>query len=171
MRTLSCLVAGTIALAVSTYPTAASPVSEPAADEVLPPHVILDTQRPPDFPPAALAGRFSGSVMLQALVLPDGKVGDVKVLSCTRPKVGFEEAAIAAVRGWEFEPGRRNGEPVEFMLKFRLNFASGGPGVSPRVSAGAFVPMTGSSGTTMDQPTSSRDTGSSSARPGGSGGR
>jgi protein TonB len=138
-------------LALSVAPVLATPAAEPAADEVLPPHVILETQRSPDFPPAALAGRFSGSVMLEALVLATGKVGEVKVLSCTRPKVGFEEAAIAAVRDWEFEPGRRNGEPVEFTLKFRLNFASGAPGLAPRVSAGTFVPSTATDAT----PTSS----------------
>jgi TonB family protein len=77
--------------------------------------------------------------MLEAAVLPDGSVGQVKVLDCSRPKVGFEDAAVAAVKQWRFEPGTRDGQPVEFSLKFRLNFAAGEVGADPRVSAGSFT--------------------------------
>lgn len=130
-----------VVLGVAAPLSAADPEPRPpAAVEVVGPQVILDSQKPPEFPPAARAGRFNGSVMLEATVLKNGKVGQVKVLECTRPKVGFEEASIAAVRQWRFEPGMRNGEPVEFSLKFRLNFS--GSGAVPRVSAGSFVSAT-----------------------------
>lgn len=107
--------------------------------EMIGPQVILESQKPPEYPPAAKAGRFNGSVMLEITVLPDGKVGKVDVLDCTRPKVGFENAARDAVKKWRFEPGTRDGEPVEFSLKFRLNFNAGKVGGSPRVSAGSFT--------------------------------
>ena len=107
--------------------------------DIVGPQIILETQKPPVFPPAAEAGRFSGSVMVEATVFKDGHVGEVKVVDCTRPKVGFEQAAVDAVKKWRFEPGQQNGEPVEFSLKFRLNFSGGGPGEKPRVSAGTFV--------------------------------
>lgn len=101
------------------------------------PQPILESQKLPEFPPAAKAGRFSGVVMLEAVVLADGSVGEVKVLGCTRPKVGFEEAAVTAVKAWLFRPGTRDGVPVEFTLKFRMNFAAGQAGLN--VSAGSFT--------------------------------
>jgi len=125
---------------LSLVPVAAD---SPAPPELIPPQVILTSQTVPVFPPAAKAGRFSGTVMLETTVLADGKVGNVKVLDCTRPKVGFEEAAVAAVKKWRFEPGRRDGEPVEYALRFRLNFA--GAGDVPRVSAGSFSEAGGGS--------------------------
>jgi len=123
---------------------------DPASDTVdagsglVGPQIILKTQEPPVFPPAAKAARFSGSVMVEAVVLKDGKVGDVKVLDCTRPKVGFEQASIDAVKKWRFEPGTKAGEPVEYVLKFRMNFS--GAGEVPRVSAGMFVSATEAAG-------------------------
>ena len=64
--------------------------------------------------------------MIEMVVLTDGKVGEIKVLQCTRPKMGFEEAAVAAVKKWRFEPGRIGDEPAEVTLRIRLNFAPGG---------------------------------------------
>jgi TonB family protein len=110
-----------------------------ATEELIGPQIILATQQPPVYPPAAEAGRFSGSVTLVAAVLKDGRIGHVKVVDCTRPKVGFEQAAVDAVKKWRFEPGQKDGEPVEFSLKFRLNFSGGGPGQKAQVSAGTFV--------------------------------
>ena len=108
-----------------------------AEPDLVGPQIILASQKPPVFPPAAMAGRISGSVMVEATVQPDGKVGEVKVLECSAPKVGFEQAAIDAVKKWRFEPGTRDGEPVPFSLKFRLNFRRGGQ--APSVSAGSFT--------------------------------
>jgi TonB family protein len=173
--TVSCLVAGSLVLpGGASAETAAAAVAEPAADEVLPPHIILSTQRAPEYPPAALAGRFNGSVMLEALVLADGTVGDVQVLSCTRPKVGFEDAVIDAVKSWQFEPGRKNGEPVEFTLKFRLNFTGGRPGEVPRVSAGSFVTVPATADGDVAEgtgPASTRGASPAPSRPRGGGGR
>jgi TonB family protein len=139
---------------------------DPASDTVdvggdlVGPQIILETQKPPVFPPAAKAARFSGSVMVEAIVLRDGKVGEVKVLDCTRPKVGFEQASIDAVKNWRFEPGTKAGEPVEYTLKFRMNFS--GAGEVPRVSAGSFVSAAKAGG---EQPMAASDTGGATRNP------
>jgi TonB family protein len=121
-----------------------SAASDAADGDVLltPPLVILATQKPPVFPPAALAGRFSGTVTVEALVSIEGAVSDVKVLSCSRPNLGFEEAAREAVMQWRFEPAMVAERPVEQAVTFRLNFRGSGPGGrnEPRVSAGAVAP-------------------------------
>jgi protein TonB len=115
------------------------PVSELVVEmntAATPPQVILETQRPPEFPPAALAARLSGTVVLNFKVLKDGSVAGMRVENCTHPKVGFEEAAKAAVETGRFEPATEGGAPVDYEVSYRLNFSSGGPG-GPHVSAGS----------------------------------
>ena len=113
-------------------------------DNFIPPQIILSTQKQPEFPPAAWDARITGAVLLEMRVLKDGSVGDVKVVQCTRPKVGFEDAAVAAVKGWRFEPGMENGEPIEVLTRLKLNFTRFGVGAraEPQVSAGAFTSET-----------------------------
>jgi TonB family protein len=116
--------------------TASGP-ADPGAEgtDLVPPQIILKTQKSPEFPPAALAARFTGTVTLRVTVQPDGQVGDVDIVHCTRPKVGFEDASIAAVKQWRFEPATNAGEPVEYTTQFRLNFRNPKAG-SAYVTAG-----------------------------------
>ena len=79
-------------------PPAAPETAEAEEPERVSPQIILETQKPPKYPPAAFAARYTGTVALEVQVLTDDKVGEVKVLHCTRPKMGFEEAAVAAVK-------------------------------------------------------------------------
>ena len=104
------------------------------------PQIVLGTQERPVFPPAAWGARFTGSVLIEMTVQKDGTVGDVTVVECTRPKVGFEDAAVAAVKQWRFEPGLESGEPVDVKTRLRLNFTRVGVGLEarPQVSAGSF---------------------------------
>ena len=111
-------------------------ISAPALGAVQPPQVILETQKAPIYPPAALAARYEGSVTIETTVLTDGRVGDVRVVECSRPKVGFEEAAMTAVRGWRFEPANEDGRPLSATIRMRLNFILG-EGI-PRVSVGTL---------------------------------
>lgn len=125
-------------------PAAETPPADEAAraagaDELVPPQIILSTQQPPIYPPAALAGRMGGTVTVRMIVLADGNVGTAEALDCDHPNLGFEDASIAAVKKWRFEPAMQDGEPVEFETTFRLNFRSGGKGGKRDVyvSAGA----------------------------------
>jgi protein TonB len=94
----------------------------PEAPPIQPPRIILKTQRPPEYPPAAKAARFEGVVTVDMTVLKTGDVGEVKIVDCTHRHVGFEEAAQQAVKKWRFEPATQEGEPVEYSAQFRLNF-------------------------------------------------
>jgi len=58
----------------------------------------------PVYPAAARSLRAEGRVTLRLLVLPDGSVGTAAVEECTRPGLGFEAAALAAVKRWRYEP-------------------------------------------------------------------
>ena len=131
-------------IAVASDPPQEEATSAPAPPVVsgfVAPQIILGTQKQPEFPPAAWDARYTGSVLLEMTVMKDGSVGEVNVVRCTRPKVGFEDAAIAAVRQWRFEPGLEGGEAIEVKTRLKLNFTRAGTGVQarPQVSAGSFT--------------------------------
>jgi protein TonB len=111
-----------MAAAFATSRSEQPPQTEAEAPRVVPPQIILETQKPPEYPSAARAARFDGTVLVKFTVLTDGSVGNVEVVECRRKKLGFEEAAIEAVQQWRFEPAVVGDQPVEYTTQFRLNF-------------------------------------------------
>src|SRR6266487_84374 len=77
---------------------------------------------PPTYPALAKSNHVAGDVTMDALVDPAGNVTGVKVIS--GPTL-LQEAAMAALRQWKYEPARLDGRPVSFHLnvtvKFRIN--------------------------------------------------
>lgn len=72
------------------------------------------------FPPLALqTGVRSAAVALEVTVKGDGTVGDAKVL--TGDPI-FAQAALDAVKTFQFKPGTKDGAPVEAKLKLNLQF-------------------------------------------------
>jgi TonB family protein len=74
-----------------------------------------------DYPPAALAAGREGAVLLQLSVSAEGRVTEATVVQGLGD--GFDEAALAAARQFEFEPGRRDGAPVAAVLRYRYRFS------------------------------------------------
>ncbi|MBK8098721.1 MAG: TonB family protein [Planctomycetes bacterium] len=72
---------------------------------------------------AATRRRAPGTVTILFLVDPDGRVENPIVQAATDPV--FEKPALAAIRQWRFEPGRRNGKPVRFRMKIPITFPAG----------------------------------------------
>lgn len=58
---------------------------------------------PPVYPVAARSLRAEGRVTLRLAVLPDGSVGGATVQECSRRGLGFEAAALEAVKRWRYE--------------------------------------------------------------------
>jgi len=83
---------------------------------------IEETAVQPEYPELARVARLEGNVILQAIVKADGSVGDVEVLRCNRPNLGFEEAAIEAVQQWRYKPALQNGKPVEVYFTIYVEF-------------------------------------------------
>ena len=69
----------------------------------------------PRYPPMARTARIEGSVVVDAIILKDGSVSDVKVLSSTHQF--FDQACIEAVRQWRFTPGSQ-----DVILTVKVNF-------------------------------------------------
>jgi TonB family protein len=90
------------------------------------PLLIKSSRVAPDYPPAALAARYGASVTVAAHVLADGTVADTQVMNSTRPNLGFEEAAADAISQWRFHPATQDGDVVESISVFTLDFSAPG---------------------------------------------
>ncbi len=74
---------------------------------------------PPSYPVLAAAAKAQGVVIVELVIGPDGKVIDARVL---RPQPLLNEAALDAVRQWEFEPPIVDGKPGTVIMSTALNF-------------------------------------------------
>lgn len=86
---------------------------------ITPPVVIR--RDAPAYPAAVRAIGVEGSVEVALTILRDGRVGWARVLRAD-PQGYFEQAALAGVRAWRFEPARANGEPIECRMQTRVRF-------------------------------------------------
>lgn len=75
---------------------------------------------PPVYPPRAANAGIEGVVILEATVGRDGRVEDVHVL---RSFALLDEAALDAVRQWEYAPLLLNGQPQRFILTVTVSFS------------------------------------------------
>ena len=73
----------------------------------------------PEYPAQARAARVQGIVVLSVGIGTDGKVIDVSVV---QGHDLLNDAAIAAVRQWEYDPFFLNGQPVEVATQVTLSF-------------------------------------------------
>ena len=62
----------------------------------------------PVYPPIAQSARVQGIVIIEATIGPDGRVKDAKVL---RSIPLLDQAALDAVKQWQFTPTLLNGVP------------------------------------------------------------
>jgi len=74
----------------------------------------------PVYPEFAKRNKIQGTVILEAEVLKDGSVRDIRV----RRGVGggLDEAAIEAVRKVKFQPGKSSGQPVDCLVIIPVEF-------------------------------------------------
>lgn len=79
------------------------------------------SQAMPAYPRRARAQGIAGRVVVSFLITADGRVEDARVLSA-EPAGWFEDVAIEAVRSWEFEPARYQGNPVPVRREVPLDF-------------------------------------------------
>ena len=80
----------------------------------------LEHRVDPTYPDVAVSARIRGVVILEANVDRDGRVVDVKVLR-TASRL-LDNAAITAVRQWQYRPLVLNGSPEPFVLTVVLTF-------------------------------------------------
>ncbi len=81
----------------------------------------LATNRPPVYPPSALAARLQGRVVVIVKVRADGTVAAASVYTSSG-NVDFDASATNAVGRWKFKPAVRGGKAVEFEILAPVNF-------------------------------------------------
>ena len=97
-------------------PTPAKPV--PVGGHIAVPIKIRDVR--PVYPAMALTSRVSGTVMIEATIGADGRVKNARVI---RSIALLDQAALDAVRQWQFSPTRLNGVPIPVIMTVTVNFA------------------------------------------------
>jgi protein TonB len=75
---------------------------------------------PPVYPPEAQAQGLRGIVILELVVDAQGRVASAEVVRSVPP---FDEAALAAVRKWEYEPTTLDGKAVRVRMTVPISFA------------------------------------------------
>jgi protein TonB len=92
--------------------------TEAPDDDVVKPEPIKKVQAA--YPPEAKKNGIKGEVVLEVTIGADGLVKNAKV---TKSIPELDEAALTAIRQWEFRPGRKNGKAVEVLTTITFNFA------------------------------------------------
>jgi protein TonB len=87
---------------------------------VVPPRLLVQVR--PRYTADAMRARIQGIVALEAVVLADGTVGDVRVIRTLDSAFGLDREAIKAVKAWRFVPGTRSGRPVPVIVSAELTF-------------------------------------------------
>src|SRR5687768_9954696 len=97
-------------------PPAPAPVR--VGGQIREPKILRKAQ--PVYPSIAQSARVQGIVILEATIGTNGKVKDVRVL---RSIPLLDQAAIDAVRQWEYTPTMLNNVPVEVIMTVTVNFS------------------------------------------------
>jgi len=83
---------------------------------------VLLTQVRPNYTQAGIMARAQGVMRVEAVVLQDGTVGDVRIVRGFEPPFGLDQEALIAVKQWRFVPGRRQGRITPMRVSIELTF-------------------------------------------------
>ena len=84
------------------------------------PRIIREVK--PQYTADAMRAKVQGIVEMEAVVLPDGTVGEVTITRSLDRTFGLDQKAIEAVKQWRFAPGTRFGKPVPVLVTIELTF-------------------------------------------------
>ena len=107
-------------IGVVTPPPPPPPPQQPVrvGGAIRPPQRTRDVQ--PAYPPLAMAARVQGIVIIEATIGADGRISDTRVL---RSIPLLDQAAVEAVRQWQYTPTQLNGVPVPVIMTVTVTFA------------------------------------------------
>jgi protein TonB len=76
----------------------------------------------PNYTADAMRAKIQGIVFLEAVVLENGSVGQVRVIRSLDPTFGLDQEAERTVKKWVFRPGTRLGQPVPVVIEIEMSF-------------------------------------------------
>ena len=99
-------------------PKLGSPEVFKPGEGVTTPRVVRDVK--PAYTPETMRGRVEGALTIECVVLPDGTVGDARVVTSLHPELDRE--ALKTARQWRFEPGMKDDKPVPVQVTITMTF-------------------------------------------------
>lgn len=96
---------------------AEQPLAGPA-ESLVPPRLVRET--PPLYTESAFDDGIEGRVVLKIIVRKDGSVGPIRIHQSLEREL--DQAAVEAVKTWEFEPAKIDGEPVNVLADVEIDF-------------------------------------------------
>src|SRR5262249_18800264 len=104
-----------------------APAEPLAAREASPGLPEVDFDRPPkpvrsprpEYPDAAFRVHIEGVVLVEVVIDAQGRVARSRVVQSTP---ALDEAALATVRQWSFEPAMKHGQPVATFAHIPVRF-------------------------------------------------
>ena len=118
------LVAVIVALPVALLAQQADSTVYKPGDGVSLPSVVKEVR--PQYTSEAMQQRIEGSVGLQCVVRPDGKVSDIKVVRSLDSVYGLDRKAAEDDENWTGEwankPGRKDDKPVAVQVEIQMAF-------------------------------------------------
>jgi periplasmic protein TonB len=120
MRTKFVLVTAVLLAAAGGVRAQDPPAVYKTGEGVTAPIVVRDVK--PHYTAQAMKERIEGVVVLSAVVLEDGTVGDVQVTRSLDDKYGLDEEAVNALKQWTFRPGTKDGKPVRVQVTVEMAF-------------------------------------------------
>jgi protein TonB len=88
-----------------------------AGELLVAPRKLVDVR--PVYPEIARAARIEGTVILEAVLDRKGRVSQVRVAQSSPL---LDQAAIDAVRRWQYSPSVLHGQPVEVLMTITITF-------------------------------------------------
>jgi periplasmic protein TonB len=88
-----------------------------AGELLVAPRKLVDVR--PVYPEIARSAHIEGTVMLEAVLDRRGRVSQVRV---TKSSPLLDQAAIDAVRQWQYSPSVLHGQPVEVLMTVTITF-------------------------------------------------
>ncbi len=76
---------------------------------------------PPVYPAIAKLRGYEGLVLVNAEILPDGRVGNTAISKSSGYTI-LDQSAIEAVKLWKFEPAKKAGKPFTIRVKLPIKF-------------------------------------------------
>jgi TonB family protein len=83
---------------------------------------VVVREEKPRYTQEALRQKIQGVVEVEAIILTDGRVGEVRIYKSLDRAFGLDEEALRAARVWRFTPLVKDGKPVPFRVIIQLEF-------------------------------------------------
>ncbi len=83
-------------------------------------HPKLVREVKPNYTKSAMQRKVQGVVYMEAIVRPDGNVGDVRVIGSLDSEL--DEEALRTVKRWKFSPATLEGKPVSVIVEIEMSF-------------------------------------------------